>query len=178
MDGCKISGQEIHLLKAITMKKIKTRQVSLLQRREIEAQIAAPLVRAFMDEFGRKRTLKTVERVIKQLARRKGAEMSKLAGGNGLKHFAKTVLPLWCEGGALDIEILETNDRCCSFNVTRCRYAEMYKRLGLEDFGRLFSCSRDFAFVGGFNRQLKLKRTQTIIEGDRFCDFRIVRRKS
>ncbi|MFA6561649.1 MAG: L-2-amino-thiazoline-4-carboxylic acid hydrolase [Verrucomicrobiia bacterium] len=151
--------------------------MNLLQRRETEAQIAAPLVKAFMDEFGRERTLKTVERVIKKLARRKGAEMAKLAGGNGLKHFAKMVLPVWREGGALDVEVIEANDRRCSFNVTRCKYAEMYQRLGLEEFGCLFSCSRDFAFIGGFNRKLKLKRTQTIMEGDRFCDFRIVRGK-
>jgi hypothetical protein len=52
----------------------------------------------------------------------------------------------------------------------------MYQRLGLADFGLLFSCSRDFAFIGGFNRNLKLKRTQTIMEGARFCDFRIFRR--
>ncbi|MBM3891770.1 MAG: hypothetical protein FJ388_21860, partial [Verrucomicrobia bacterium] len=56
-------------------------------------------------------------------------------------------------------------------------FHEMYERLGPADFGRLFSCSRDFAFVGGFNRKLKLKRTQTIMEGDRFCDFQVVRAK-
>jgi fumarate reductase iron-sulfur subunit len=159
------------------MTKNGTRKVSLLQRREIEAQIAAPLVRAFMDEFGRERTLETVTRVIRTLARRKGAELAKLAGGNGLKEFAKKILPIWCEGGALAVEILEANDRRCSFNVTQCQYAEMYKRLGLEDLGCLFSCSRDFAFIGGFNRRLKLKRTQTIMEGDCCCDFRIVANK-
>lgn len=157
------------------MAKNGTSRMSLLQRREIEAQIAAPLVIAFMAEFGRERTLKTVERVIKKLARQKGAEMAKLAGGKGLKHFAKAVLPVWCEGGALGIEVLEANHRRCFFNVTRCKYAEMYQRLGLQNFGLLFSCSRDFAFIGGFNPKLKLKRTQTIMEGDRFCDFRIVR---
>jgi len=39
------------------MAKIGSGRMSLLQRREIEAQIAAPLVKAFMDEFGRERTL-------------------------------------------------------------------------------------------------------------------------
>ena len=166
-----------HESEIVAMAKVKAGQTSLLQRREIEAQIAAPLVKAFMDEFGRERTLKTVERVIKMLAKRKGAEMAKVAGGNSLKHFAKTVLPVWCEGRALKIEVLEANDQRCSFNVTRCKYAEMYQQLGLEKFGLLFSCSRDFAFIGGFNPRLKLKRTHTIMEGDRVCDFRIVRGK-
>lgn len=157
------------------MAKVKAGPMSLLERREIEAQIAAPLVKAFMDEFGRERTLKVVERVIQKLARRKGSELAKLAGGNSLKHFANVVLPVWREGSALDIEIMEANDQRCSFNVTRCKYAEMYQQLGLQKFGCLFSCCRDFAFISGFNPKLKLKRTQTIMEGDRFCDFRIVR---
>jgi len=42
------------------MAKTGTGRMSLLKRREIEAQIAAPLVKTFMDEFGRERTLKTV----------------------------------------------------------------------------------------------------------------------
>ena len=105
------------------MKKVKVGSISLLQRHEIEVQIAAPLVRAFMKEFGRERTLKTVERVIKTLARRKGAELAKTAGGNSLKQFSKKVLPLWCEGGALDMEMLEVNDARCFFNITRCQYA-------------------------------------------------------
>jgi fumarate reductase iron-sulfur subunit len=82
------------------------------------------------------------------------------------------VLPLWSEGGALEIEVSEANTTKCSMNVTRCRYAEMYKRLGLGDYGHLLSCSRDFAFVEGFNPNIKLTRTQTIMEGADFCDFR------
>ena len=130
-----------------------------------------------MGEFGRERTLRIVGRVIKTLARRKGAGLAKLAGGNSLKHFAKQVLPVWCEGGALRVEVIEANDKRCFFNVTRCEYAGMYKRLGLQKFGCLFSCSRDGALIGGFNSKLKLKRTQTIMEGGSFCDFRIVRGK-
>jgi hypothetical protein len=59
-----------------------------------------------------------------------------------------------------------------SFNVTRCRYAEMYRSLGLEDLGGSLSCARDFALVEGFNPEIELKRTQTIMEGAAYCDFR------
>ena len=46
--------------------------VPLIIRREIEALIAAPLIKAFIEEFGRERTLKVTEKVIKSLARQMG----------------------------------------------------------------------------------------------------------
>ena len=60
-----------------------------------------------------------------------------------------------------------------SWNITRCAYAEMYKKLGMEDLGFEFSCARDFAMVDGFNPLMTLKRTKTIMQGDEHCDFRL-----
>jgi hypothetical protein len=56
--------------------------------------------------------------------------------------------------------------------VTRCRYAEMYRELGMADLGRVLSCNRDGAFCMGFNPAIQLTRTQTIMEGAACCDFR------
>ena len=56
--------------------------------------------------------------------------------------------------------------------MTRCKYAEMYNDLGFGDLGAIFSCTRDFEFVAGFNPELNLKRSQTIMQGATHCDFR------
>ena len=56
-------------------------------------------------------------------------------------------------------------------NVTRCRYAEMYEELGLQELGYMLSCARDFAMIDGFNPRINLTRTQTIMEGANHCDF-------
>ena len=63
-----------------------------------------------------------------------------------------------------------------SFNVTRCRYAEMYRSLGIAEVGALLSCNRDFSLVEGFNPDIALTRTQTIMQGASHCDFRFVAR--
>jgi hypothetical protein len=42
----------------------------------------------------------------------------------------------------------------------------------LAQFGVGLSCCRDAPFARGFNPQLKLVRTQTIMEGADHCDFR------
>ena len=78
----------------------------------------------------------------------------------------------WDAGGALEIEMLEQSSERLSINVTRCKYAEMYRALGLADLGGSLSCQRDFAIVEGFNPAIELIRTQTLMEGATHCDFR------
>jgi predicted ArsR family transcriptional regulator len=145
--------------------------LTLLQRREIEARIVGPLIRAVREELGEEKTLALVRRVIAQLAREAGAELARQVGEASLTAFA-SCLDRWKEGGALEIEVLEQSPERLSFNVTRCRYAEMYRALGLEDLGSSLSCQRDFALIEGFNPEVRLERTQTIMEGASYCDFR------
>jgi hypothetical protein len=146
-------------------------QLSLLQRREIEAQVLGPLIRAVCAELGEPKTLELVRGVIADLARQSGAELARSVGAVTLEVFTQS-LDRWCEGGALEIQMLEKSPERLSFNVTRCRYAEMYRALGLADLGSSLSCQRDFALVEGFNPEIRLTRTQTIMEGASHCDFR------
>jgi len=146
-------------------------RLTLLDRREIEAKIVGPLVRAFAAEFGDDRTLEVVRGVIGDLARQSGAELAQALGEATLTAFAHA-LDRWKEGGALEIELLESSPDRLSFNVTRCRYAEMYRALGLADLGASLSCQRDFALVEGFNPSISLSRTQTLMGGAPFCNFR------
>ena len=69
---------------------------------------------------------------------------------------------VWAAGGSLDIELIAKSEERLNFNVTRCRYAEFSKELGLAELGYLFHCNRDFAMVKGFSPSLSLARTQTI----------------
>jgi len=149
----------------------ETASLTLLERREIEAKIVAPLVRAVMAEIGEAKTLELLRSVISSLARDAGAAMAREFGETTLTAFASG-LDRWKEGGALELEILaQTPDRL-EFNVTRCRYAEMYRALGLADLGSTLSCQRDFALIDGFNPDVSLTRTQTLMEGATHCDFR------
>ena len=146
-------------------------QIGILARREIEARIAGPLIKAFMAEIGDERALEIAREVIVSLARESGEMLRQLAGDNSLEQFARG-LPLWNRDDALIFDIPESTSEKLSMNVTRCRYAEMYKELGLADLGFTLSCGRDYAMVEGFNPEIKLERTQTIMEGSDHCDFR------
>lgn len=146
-------------------------ELGVLKRREIEARILAPLLEALGKEFDREKVLEVTRQVIIDIARRQGAELAQSAGGCSLKHFAAALAP-WQKGDSLEMEILEQNEECFSFNVIRCRYAEMYRALGIPELGVLLSCNRDAALIEGFNPELALVRNQTIMEGAPTCDFR------
>ncbi|AMV39633.1 L-2-amino-thiazoline-4-carboxylic acid hydrolase [Planctomyces sp. SH-PL62] len=146
----------------------------LLQRREIEAEIVGPLVRAFSDAFGREATLDVLRGVIVELARRGGDDLARTIGERSLEAFA-AILGRWQENDALQIDLIERSPDRLSFDVLRCRYAEMYRRLGLEELGATLSCQRDFALAEGFSSEIELERTQTIMQGATHCDFRFRR---
>jgi hypothetical protein len=152
-------------------------RLTLLQQRAIEARIVGPLVRAMIAEFGRDKALALVRGVIADLARQGGADVARALGDATLTGFAACV-DRWTEGGALEIEVLEQSPERLDFNVTRCRYAEMYRALGLADLGSSLSCVRDSALVEGYSPDITLTRTQTIMDGAVFCDFRFRSRRS
>ncbi len=145
--------------------------MSVLDRRRIEALVLTPMIRAFEKEIGREKAHAIARRVIVGIAEEQGKNLSKRLGGDDLSSFSKGKDP-WTRGGALEIETLEESSERVSFNVTRCRYAEMYREIGAEDLGYILSCGRDGALSKGFNPGLTLTRTQTIMEGAGHCDFR------
>jgi hypothetical protein len=146
--------------------------ISLLDRRKIEAQIAGPLIKAFIEEFGQEKALAVVRSVIGKLARQSGMELAKALGGNTLADLARG-LTAWAKGDAYEMEVITLSDTEYDYNITRCRYAEMYKDIGLADLGVILSCGRDFELIAGFNPNMTLTRTKTIMEGCDCCDFRI-----
>src|SRR5690349_10694204 len=78
---------------------------------------------------------------------------------------------LWKLGGAMEMEVKEQTETSYVFNVTRCKYAEMYRDMGLGEIGHLLSCQRDATFCEGYDKRMRLKRTQTIMQGANYCDF-------
>ena len=145
--------------------------IGVLKRRAIEARILAPVLDALGREFGRDRVLAIVKDQIVRIARAQGAALAQAAGGRSLPVFAGT-LERWTQDGALELEVVEQGDQALGFNVTRCRYAEMYRELGVPELGAVLSCNRDFALIEGFNPDVALTRTQTLMQGATHCDFR------
>jgi predicted ArsR family transcriptional regulator len=145
--------------------------IGVLRRREIEARIVRPLLEALGAEFGRDAVLRVARDTIVRVAREQGHQLAEQVGGASLEHFEQT-MSAWTKDDALRIEVVERDSERFGFNVTRCRYAEMYRALGIPELGAVLSCNRDYALIEGFNPAVELTRTQTIMQGASHCDFR------
>lgn len=144
--------------------------IGVLARRETEARLMAPLIDALSDAFGREEVLAIIRDTVIKIAHSQGQA---LADKHGISSdgFLDS-LAAWRQDGALEIDIVNHTPTQLDFNVTRCRYAEMYKALGMEDYGAVLSCNRDLAVIDGFDNRVELQRDQTIMSGASCCTFR------
>jgi hypothetical protein len=149
--------------------------ITHLERRKIEGRVLIPFISACREKFGDGPTRELVADAIRSLAAGDGARWAETYGGDiaGLRRVAEQ---LWAGGGGMELEVVDQTADRLAFNVTRCRYAEFYKELGLADLGVEIHCARDHAMVEGFNDGLELDRSQTIMAGGSCCDFRFRRK--
>jgi hypothetical protein len=147
-------------------------EMGILARRRIEAAIIAPIYDEMRQAIGEAKAREILTRAIRRAAIESGkAFAAEAPGGADLKSF-QDIQRLWTKDDALRIEVLEANEKVFDFNVTRCRYAETYREMGLGEIGHLLSCNRDGAFCEGYSSNIKLERRQTIMGGASHCDFR------
>ena len=151
--------------------KVENKKLNRIEKRAIEALAIAPVIREVSKRIGKQEALAILQEVNQKEAFQRGREMMGITGKNGIEELVDEVAS-WGEGGIWEMDVLEQTATTYFFNVTRCPYYEKYKELGLEEFGVGFSCCRDEPFARGFNPQLELVRTKTIMEGADHCDFR------
>jgi hypothetical protein len=127
------------------------------------------------EKLGESAVREVLDATIRKLAADDGAAWGQIYGRT-MASLRTVAQELWAGGGAMDVQIISESDDHLDFNVTRCQYAEIYKELGLSDIGYRVHCNRDHAMVVGFNGELELSRSQTVMEGAACCDFRFRKR--
>jgi L-2-amino-thiazoline-4-carboxylic acid hydrolase len=150
--------------------------IPTLLKRRLQAQVIAPIFAEMVREIGEEKAAAILDAAIRKAAIAEGREFAARApdGRTSMSDFI-ALFELWTQGGALEIDVLEAGDSRFDFNVTRCRYAEMYKEMGLGHIGHLLSCNRDGSFCEGYDPNITLRREQTIMAGAPCCTFRYVR---
>ena len=149
----------------------------ILQVRQIEANIIQPIYEEMVAELGEERAREILTTAINKDAVRQGAELAASTDQpNDLETFA-TLMGRWSKGDALTKEELHSSKGQLDFNVTRCRYSETYAEMGLSHIGSILSCGRDGSLCEGYNPNVTLTRTQTIMGGAPHCDFRFKMKK-
>ncbi len=143
----------------------------MLERRRIEALILKHVYDALKQTHGVEVAQQTIANAVRASSIEQAQAMAAEVGGKTSMQTFVDRQSQWTMGGALEIEVQEKSDTTYRFNVTRCRYSEMYREMGLGEIGHLLSCQRDGTFCEGYDTRLKLDRTQTIMQGASHCDF-------
>lgn len=150
-----------------------TLEVPVLLKRKLQAEVIGPIYAEMAAELGEEKAAAILDAAIRKAAIAEGKAFAarEPEGKPTLTGFMK-LFDLWTQNGSLEIDVLEASETRFDFNVTRCRYAETYKAMGLSKIGHLLSCNRDGSFCEGYDPRLKLERKQTIMAGAPCCTFR------
>lgn len=149
-------------------------KVSLLEAVKIQAAVLVPLVRALRKEVGTERANQIITETLRgwsrELYRRIGEQMP----GRPAEKF-DAGMNAWIPkiGSDIDIDTMRQTPEHWDFNVTACRYADFFHQLGESELGALLLCEQDIhvtEILG--DPEVKLERTQTIMKGANYCDFR------
>ena len=146
-------------------------ELGILARRRIEAEIIKPIYEILKREQGKDFAAAVIGEAVGNAAIQAGKHFAALEQQADLKSFVELQV-LWEKDDALKVEIIASDAEHYDYDVKRCRYAEMYTEMGLGEIGHLLSCNRDELFIVGYNPDIELTRTQTIMGGDHRCDFR------
>jgi hypothetical protein len=148
-------------------------ELPILTQRRIEAAFAKGVYDEMKAELGEAEAKRILSNAVIKLAKQAASDMAKEAPGGAPSLDAfRAIQPRWTAEDALRVDVVKSTDSEFHFNVTRCRYSEMYRAMGLADLGAVLSCNRDGAFCEGYDPRLKLQRTQTLMGGATHCDFR------
>jgi predicted ArsR family transcriptional regulator len=147
--------------------------ISLIEQIKIQAHVLVPLVKALQAELGEERANAIVRNALGDLYRSYGEKWWRSQGARNFEEkMTSTFEMLYGAGEALKYEVVKKAPDAFEVNVTECRYAQFYNKIGAPELGFLLTCSADFAHAEGFGKGVQLTRTQTIMQGASHCDFR------
>ena len=146
--------------------------IPLIEQVKIQAQVLVPLVKALQAELGEERANAIVRKALGDLYRKHGEKWWRAQGARDLGEKMASAFEMFAAGDALEYEVVKRTQDAFEVNVTDCRYARFYNEIGAPALGFLLTCSADFSHAQGFAAEIKLTRTQTIMQGARHCDFR------
>ena len=137
----------------------------ILEVRRIEANIIKPIYEEMVEQLGKEQAQNILGAAIEKAAIDQGKSLADgEKDGPSLRAFI-SLFERWKMGGALEVDVLNESDDQFDFNITRCRYAEMYQDMEMGEIGHLLSCGRDGSFCTGYDPRIELERGKRLWVG-------------
>src|SRR5262249_11133780 len=109
--------------------------IPVIERVKIQAQVLVPLIKALQAELGEEKANALVRGSIGNLYRDYGEKWWRGQDTSNLGDNMAAEFKRFSAAGALDYDVIKKTADSFEINVTGCRYAEFYKKLGVPELG-------------------------------------------
>lgn len=137
-----------------------------------QIDVLVPLLRHLRTELGEEKANALVYPALREYMKKWVSEFASNESDNPIENFFKTskLLEETFEGD-VDYDILKNDDESFDLNVTRCRYAQLFRQLGEPELGAILVCEVDDHIANLSAPAVKLTRDDTMMKGGTHCPF-------
>lgn len=154
--------------------KIETNpDISVLDQVKIQAQVLLPVLKVLRKELGEERGTRLLINALREWSRDLYRQIGAAMPGSPMEKWTTLNAQMMPRiGNDIDIQLLKQEPNAFDFDVTRCRYAEFFREVGEPELGAVLLCEGDDHLAEVGSPDVELTRTQTIMKGASYCDFR------
>ena len=148
-------------------------QIPLLDEVKLQAQVLIPILRTLRMKMGKVEADELVAGALSEWVHSVYLRIGEKQSGTPREKWEG----VWNElrpriGDVVERELLRDDDDARDYNVNKCGFAEFFKALGEPELGALLVCDFDYYVAEVGAPTVELTRTQTIMKGAAYCDFR------
>lgn len=147
--------------------------VDLLTKAKIQAQVLVPMLRALRQTLGRDKADALVKTALRDWSAHLFAEIGAAVDGAPRRKWAAMHKAMGeISEKQVAVEVRRQDREALEFDITSCKFAEFFRALGEPELGTLLMCSTDIDIAAAGQGEVSFRRTQTIMNGAKYCDFR------
>ncbi|MCC6764054.1 MAG: L-2-amino-thiazoline-4-carboxylic acid hydrolase [Deltaproteobacteria bacterium] len=154
-------------------------EISLLDQVKMQAQVLVPVLRELRAALGVERANALVTKALREWSRDTFLRIGAAKPGTPRERWQTLTEEMMPRiGSDIDMQVRELEPDTMTIDITGCRYADFFRALDEPELGAVLLCESDdhIAEVGG--DEVQFTRTQTIMKGAKYCDFRYRMKRS
>ena len=147
--------------------------ISILDEVKFQARVLVPIIRGLRKELGEQYANDIVYNALRESSRSAIQKFGADIQGSPSEKWASFSSAIQTRiGNDIDLDWIKQNTSEIEFNITGCRYADLFRQLGEPDLGSVLLCEPDIYVAELGAPEVEFERTQTIMQGAKYCDFR------
>ena len=147
--------------------------ISFLDEYKFQAEVLIPILKTLRAELGEERANRLVLGALRAWSRERWHRLGDRYSGTPKEKWAALGAAMMPRiGKDADFQPLKDEPEALECNITGCRYADFFRQIGEPELGVVLCCEDDFHCTEVGWPEVELTRTQTIMEGAPYCDFR------